>query len=623
MPVFFKRMKILSILIVFCLSAGIATGGEIRPFVLRFSDSINGRPVPLVDAELFNALRLCSDNLGHIAIIEPDLAYKKVRLLIRGHGYRYPHLDIFGERSLHIEVRPGETVEIKLERTTAAERLYRITGSGRLRDSILAGLASAANELPGNVIGLDSAIPVLWKNRLFSFYGDTLAADRLNLSGSGGEIALNQPGVPDNLLPVNFFCDSDGFVSRMIDLPEPGFVWIETVVPVTYGGREVLVARYVRHKTLEEAVETGFALFNPARQNFTPIRRIKSNRQHKSAHAVMVSSHGNQACCIQPWEKSGTTLQEFINQSSHEVYTCLQTVEKGDPSPSIEIDNHHLKVKRGNNGKLAFAWVRNGIPFSPANQIRLQEAGLIKPYERWLELIEIGTGRKMVDFSGSICWNAFRKRWIMIAQGLVGEIWYSEADTFTGPWVYARRIVEHDGYNFYNPVQHSWFDADHGRSIYFEGTYTSFFTREGYKTPRADYNQVMYRLDLRHPSLLLPVPIYRVSGKNGSWRLMTGKRISENNLWKNVLSIEFLAFEENNRGLSGLQPVYDHAGSADRQPELSLEPGDDSPVFYSLKGDLHMPAGLDFAPELLSSGMGTVFRKTSECLTLSPEIQPE
>ncbi len=623
MPDLVSKIRFLSILIIFGLSAGIATGRENRPFVLRFIDSATQRPVPLVEVELFNALRMCSDNLGNIAILEPDLTDKKVRLLIRGHGYRYPRLDIFRERSLHIEIKPGEAAEIELERTTAAERLYRITGSGRLRDSLLAGLATATGELPGNIIGLDSAIPVFWKNRLYSFYGDTLAADRLNLSGSGGEITLNMQDVPESSLPVNFFCDSDGFASRMIELPEPGFVWIETVIPVVSGNREILVARYVRHKTLEEAVETGFALFNPVRRKFSLIKRFRSARQHKSAHAVMVNTDGNQAFCIQPWEKTGNNLKEFINPDTYKYYTCLQKIEPDSAAHAVEIAGHRVTVKRDADGRPEFSWVRGGVPFTPANQRLLQAAGLIKSDERWLELTEIGTGRKITDFSGSISWNHFRQRWIMIAQGLVGEIWYSEADTFTGPWVYGRRIVEHDGYNFYNPVQHSWFDAENGRTIYFEGTYTSFFTRDGYKTPRADYNQVMYRLDLQHPSLLLPAPVYRIKWRKGGWRLMTGRNVAEKNLWSEILKVEFLAFDENNRNHSDLQPVYDHADAADRQPELSLEPGKAPPVFYSLKDNPDVPANLDFAPEFLASGTGTVFINTSECLTLSPEIRPE
>ncbi|MDD3148053.1 MAG: hypothetical protein PHD82_12165, partial [Candidatus Riflebacteria bacterium] len=233
-------------------------------------------------------------------------------------------------------------------------------------------------------------------------------------------------------------------------------------------------------------------------------------------------------------------------------------------------------------------------------------------------------GKKMPDFSGSICWNSFRKRWIMIAQGLTGEIWFSEADTFTGPWVFARSIVEHDGYNFYNPVQHSWFDTDGGRTIYFEGTYTSFFTRENYKTPRADYNQVMYKLDLANPDLLLPVPVYRVKRSSGGWRLLTGDKIAAGNLWNQVQKVEFLAFASNPHNSPHLQPVFDHADEDATQPDLRLERDDSSPVFFSICSNENACTEMQFASELTAvpSKIGTIFKNTSNCLTLTPDIKP-
>ena len=94
------------------------------------------------------------------------------------------------------------------------------------------------------------------------------------------------------------------------------------------------------------------------------------------------------------------------------------------------------------------------------------------------------------------------------AHSMLGEVWYSEADTPLGPWVYARKIVTHDRYSFYNPKQHPEFDQDNGRIIYFEGTYTTTFSGNPDPTPRYDYNQIMYQLDLSDRRLALPVAIY-------------------------------------------------------------------------------------------------------------------
>ena len=64
-----------------------------------------------------------------------------------------------------------------------------------------------------------------------------------------------------------------------------------------------------------------------------------------------------------------------------------------------------------------------------------------------------------------------------------------------------KTVVTHDRYSFYNPAHHPFFDQKGGRIIYFEGTYTAEFSGNDSPTPRYDYNQVMYRLDLGDPRL--------------------------------------------------------------------------------------------------------------------------
>ena len=42
-----------------------------------------------------------------------------------------------------------------------------------------------------------------------------------------------------------------------------------------------------------------------------------------------------------------------------------------------------------------------------------------------------------------------------------------------------------------------------GKTIFVEGTYTSDFSGNPFKTPRYDYNQMLYRIDLDDPRLKL------------------------------------------------------------------------------------------------------------------------
>jgi hypothetical protein len=79
---------------------------------------------------------------------------------------------------------------------------------------------------------------------------------------------------------------------------------------------------------------------------------------------------------------------------------------------------------------------------------------------------------------------------------LLGEVWYAEAAHPTGPFARAVRVVSHDRQSFYNVCHHAFLDRDGGRVIHFEGTYTNTFSGNPERTPRYDYNQILYRLDL-------------------------------------------------------------------------------------------------------------------------------
>jgi hypothetical protein len=148
-------------------------------------------------------------------------------------------------------------------------------------------------------------------------------------------------------------------------------------------------------------------------------------------------------------------------------------------------------------------------------------------------------------------WNEFRQRWVMLTSSKPGEIWFAEGDTPVGPWVYARRVVAHDNYNFYNPTQHPFFDQDNGRLIYFEGTYTASFSGAKEKTPRYDYDQIMYRLALDDARLNLPVPLYEYSGTDGRCEYSTDLKDLKRNpiclVWLNPMSVLSLD--------SGVKPV--------------------------------------------------------------------
>ena len=170
-------------------------------------------------------------------------------------------------------------------------------------------------------------------------------------------------------------------------------------------------------------------------------------------------------------------------------------------------------LDRDANGQLRYAWRKNTPALGPAEEGKLLANKKIKPSETRWRLRDPDTGKIVIPHSGSVYWNEYRQRWVMITVQLfgtsvLGEVWYAEADTPLGPWVYARKVASHERYSFYNPKQHPFFDKEGGRIIFFEGTYSHTFSGNNEATPRYDYNQVLYRLDLDDPRLVLPAAVY-------------------------------------------------------------------------------------------------------------------
>ena len=128
-----------------------------------------------------------------------------------------------------------------------------------------------------------------------------------------------------------------------------------------------------------------------------------------------------------------------------------------------------------------------------------------------MRFVDPKTHKPLIVNNCSVQYNAYRKRYVMIASeqfgatGL-GEVWYAEADRPEGPWLHAVKIITHankpnDAHDFYNPVHRAYLDRDGGRSIYIEGSYVNTFSGNPHPTPWYEYNQQMYKLELDDPRL--------------------------------------------------------------------------------------------------------------------------
>jgi hypothetical protein len=185
------------------------------------------------------------------------------------------------------------------------------------------------------------------------------------------------------------------------------------------------------------------------------------------------------------------------------IWTKSEATPKAPPLPE-----GHPAFWKDETGK---DWVLFGNPFPmlrcPATFEAWQDARqweVLKPQET---VATPASGTPIKPHSGSIAWNPWRKRWVAIFMqafgqpSAFGELWYAEASQPTGSWGPAVKILSHENYTFYNPRIHPEFAAADSPILIFEGTYTLQFANKPAPTPRYDYNQVLYRLDLDDPRL--------------------------------------------------------------------------------------------------------------------------
>jgi len=536
------------IAIVFCCAA--ALGGQTKYFKIQVVDDQSNRGVPLVELSTSADVSYFTDSNGIVAFDDPALMGREVFFHVKSHGYEFPK-DGFGYRGTKLNVSEGGAATIKIKRINVAERLYRVTGEGIYRDSVLLGEKVPIRNplINGLVSGQDTVMAIPYRNKIYWFWGDTnrpsYPLGQFATSGATSEIPINTNnwtypllkgdksnyvGLDPNVgVDLNYFADKNGFSRPMIAIEEPGVKWLSGVMTVPdETGKERLVARYDRRKGLGERYEHGLVVYNDEKEVFEKAVALKDDA---------------------PLFPDGVPFKVKVGEEDYYYFPAPYI------TPLVRVKGTFKNALDPNSyeGFVDGAWKAGAKPKRSKSQIDFE------------------TGQP-IEASGTVSWNAYRKRWIMIAWRVVDSTYYFEGDTPVGPWVYGRRIVKYDHYTMYNVAHHPFFDQENGRVIYFEGTYTREFSDAPVATPRYNYNQLMYRLDLADPRLVLPVAVYQV--KN---RYLLREQIERESLWDKVESIPFFAFD---RAGEGLVAVYSGVGQAG----LQLEPAEAgaAPIFFAL-----------------------------------------
>lgn len=493
------------------------------PYRIQVIDQQSGRGIPLVELRTVNGIRLISDSAGNIAMTEPDLLDRQVYFHIESHGYEFP-ADGFGYRGLKLKTQAGTTRVIKLRRTNLAERLYRVTGTGIYRDTKILGLKPPINvpSVNSSVLGSDSVICTPYKNKLYWFWGDThrLSYPLGNFQVTGATSPPPSRVNPELGITLNYFENKKGFTKQMAPVEGAGPTWIFGLfVTKDRQGQDRLVAKYEKIKPVMTPYQRGLLLFDDQKQQFEKLTQFSlSDPIYPDGQAF----HHDQFVYFAtpfPLTRVKNDFSAIQNTANYEAYTYFKSGVQIPRNKEGQLQVDATMLDRDANLRLIAKWRKNAQPLSPRLEAKLVAQKIVQRDEALTLLQEpenpedrnpqpthsktksAPQAKNLVLASGSVAWNPYRKKWVMIAvqswgSSLLGEIWYVEAESLEGPWHRPTKVVSHRNYSFYNPRHHPYFDQAGGREIYFEGTYTKMFSGTKVGTPRYDYNQIMYKLDL-------------------------------------------------------------------------------------------------------------------------------
>ena len=505
-------MKPLLIAILSTLISTLAQASPDEYFTIRVVDAQTGRGVPLVELRCTNEVRYYTDSAGYVAFHEPGLMDHHVFFHISSHGYDYP-ADGFGMHGKALHTTAGKSATLKINRINIAERLYRVTGQGIYRDSVLLGLDTPIEHpvINGRVIGQDSVLNAIYHNKLYWFWGDT-AQEKYPLGHfrtAGAVSSLPQQDALDPSVGVDltYFVNDQGFSRPMAPFPEvkSGLYWLDGLMVLPDGnGNQRMIAHAAHMQSLAKRLDHSLVIYDDTSESFVLLKPLEDTDElHPAGHPLEVEIDGRKYFYFAtpyPLRRVRAEWDAIQDPSVYESFTCLK--------PGTRYDAESAEVERDEQGKAVWDWKPNTAWIDHNRQKELIEAGQLKEDEAWINTRDTTTGEPIILHGGSVAWNDYRQKWVMIAvqiggTSLLGEVWYAEADEPQGPWPRATKIVTHNDYTFYNPKQHPYFAQAGGRLIYFEGTYADTFSGAKFPTPRYNYNQVMYRLDLADPRLKL------------------------------------------------------------------------------------------------------------------------
>jgi hypothetical protein len=442
------------------LGAVLAAAAAGDPCRIEVVEQGTGWPVPLVELRTTNQIRFLTDNAGVIAFDQPEFMGRETWFEVHGHGYEAPQ-DGFGFRGFRLIPEPGKTLKVEVHRTIIAKRLGRLTGAGLFSESQKLGKELDWKE--SGIVGCDSVQNAVHRGKLFWAWGDTLVAryplgifDMTSATTPVQPLTSFQPPLK---LKLDYFTDDKGVPRGVAKMAGAGPTWVSGYVSLPdKTGTPHLCGTFIKVKPPLDAYQAGLCVWNDETSAFELERLL--------------------------WTKSDAAPKQPPAPDGHPAFwkdaTGKEWVLFGNPLPTLRCPATFEAWKD------ASTWET----LKPQETLKhATDGGSVKPH------------------SGSIAWNPFRRRWVTVFMeafgkpSVFGELWYAEAEEPTGPWGPALKVLSHENYTFYNPRIHPEFTPEGSPILIFEGSYTKDFADKPHPTPKYEYTQMIYRLDLDDPAL--------------------------------------------------------------------------------------------------------------------------
>jgi hypothetical protein len=262
------------------LLAALLAADPDKPFAITVVDAATGRGVPLIELRTVHHVRLVTDSNGIAAFHEPGLMDQTVFFHLAGHGYEFPK-DGFGLRGQKVKITPGGSATIKVDRINIAERLYRVTGAGVYRDSVLVGAKVPIKEpvLNAQVLGSDSVMNAVYGGKRYWFWGDTLRPGyplgNFHVPGATSELPGEGGLDPDVGVDLNYFVDDTGFAKKTCEMPGQGPTWLTSLVVLPDAkGRERMLGSFVKIEPPLKIYGRGLCVWDDGKHQFEKLRDV-------------------------------------------------------------------------------------------------------------------------------------------------------------------------------------------------------------------------------------------------------------------------------------------------------------------------------------------------------------